>query len=68
MLDLSLLVTNQLVTSLRPPGNFGFRMSADDTLRLVRSGHDPVDILVNQVTPAAVARVFSVRKRVMSVQ
>ena len=39
-----------------------FAMSSDDTVRLVRSGHDAVDILVHQVTPATVARVFSVRK------
>ena len=30
------------------------------TVRLVRSGHDPVDILPAQVTPLSIARIFSV--------
>lgn len=30
------------------------------TVRLVRDGHDPVDVLPSQVTPFAIARIFSV--------
>ena len=37
-------------------------MSDGDTVRLVRGGYDPVDILPSQLTPASVARVFSVSK------
>ena len=31
------------------------------TVRLVRSGHDPVDIQPSQVTPLSLARIFAVR-------
>ena len=46
--------------------NFGDSSSSylekitDDTLRLVCSGHDSVEILVGQITPVTVRQVFSV--------
>lgn len=33
-----------------------------ETVRLVGSGHDPVDILPSQVTPLSIARIFSVSR------
>ena len=33
---------------------------SNETARLVRSGHDPVDILASQISPLSVARIFSV--------
>ena len=35
-------------------------MMSNDTLHLVRSGHEGIEMFVNQITPATVARVFSV--------
>ena len=35
-------------------------MMSEDTVRLTRNDHDPLEIGVSQVTPATLARVFSV--------
>lgn len=33
---------------------------SDDAVRLIREGRDPVEVLVTQVSPQTVARIFSV--------
>ena len=38
----------------------------EDTVGLVRDGKEPVHVLVGQVTPQAVGRLFSVSKCVVS--
>jgi len=51
------IIKQALGASLHVPER---ELEMSDTVRLVRDGHDPVDVLPSQVTPLSIARIFSV--------
>lgn len=43
-----------------PPGPSSFRLATASTVYVTAEGHEPVEISVDQLTPAALARMFTV--------